>query len=296
MNKLPPLNALRSFEFAARCGGFVQAGKELGVSSAAVSLQVKNLERFLGKELFLRQGNKILLTDAGEAIYPRIQEALGQLTNTTQIFQANKRRKEFVISVMPSLSELWLLPKLARVREAIDASIDIRVEADPVDFAKSNVDLRLTYGTRYYEEYLATNIFNDVAVPICSAEFWSRFEASGNTLETIPWRHFIHHKWGPTFGSEPTWDDWFKGNNFATPLKDGNGFTFNNTSLAIAAARRGLGIVLAPRILIDEDVEKGNLIVPTDSKMPMQHGYFAICSHAKGKSSDMKKVLKVMAG
>jgi len=84
MSEHLPLNAFRSFECAARCGGFVLAGKELGVSSAAVSLQVKNLESYYGKKLFLRLGNKISLTDAGETIYLDVAAALQQLSRTAE--------------------------------------------------------------------------------------------------------------------------------------------------------------------------------------------------------------------
>jgi LysR family glycine cleavage system transcriptional activator len=294
MVEIPPLNALRSFEYAARCNGFVHAGKELGVSSAAVSLQVKNLETFLGKELFLRQGNRIVLTDAGEAIYPRIAQALNQLTSATQFFQSNTRGEEFVISVMPTLSELWLVPKLEKIHDLIDGSLEIRVETDPVDLAKSNVDLRLTYGTRYYKDHLKTELFRDLAVPACSGEFWSRFEAPDVSLENIPWCHLIHHKWGPAFGSEPTWDEWFEGNNLSSLTNTGRGLTFNSTSLAIAAARRSLGIVLAPKSLIVEDLEQGHLIVPSYQEVQMQYSYFAISLHAKGESARVKKVMKAL--
>ena len=95
-----PLNALRSFECAASCGGFVLAGKELGVSSAAVSLQVKNLEAYYGKKLFLRLGNKISLTDAGETIYLDVAAALQDLSRTTEKLNKSRKPGHFVISVL----------------------------------------------------------------------------------------------------------------------------------------------------------------------------------------------------
>jgi LysR family glycine cleavage system transcriptional activator len=294
MPDLPPLNAMRSFECAARCGGFVLAGQELGVSSAAVSLQVKNLETFLGKELFLRRGNRILLTDAGEAIYPRIADALNQLNSATQFFQNDKPDAEVVISVMPSLSELWLLPKLALIRDAIDVPLDIRIETDPVNFGKSNVDLRLTYGTRYYEDYLQTKLFKDVIVPTCTRAFWDEFAVADGSLDSIPSRHLIHHRWGPAFGSEPTWEEWFHRDKLKHQTLNGGGLSFNQTSFAIAAARRGLGVALAPKGLIKEDLERGRLITPSEREMPMQYGYYAICTHSKGRALSIKKVLAAL--
>nr|GFD07478.1 hypothetical protein [Tanacetum cinerariifolium] len=71
MKRLPPLNAVRTFEVAARLASFVAAGKELGVSAAAVSQQVRHLEEYFGKKLFVRSGNRLSLTDAGLAIFPQ---------------------------------------------------------------------------------------------------------------------------------------------------------------------------------------------------------------------------------
>src|SRR6185436_12553167 len=73
---LPPLNALRAFEAAARTGSYVAAAEELGVSPAAVSQQVRNLEDFLGKQLFMRFNNRVSLTDAGQAIFVGASDAL----------------------------------------------------------------------------------------------------------------------------------------------------------------------------------------------------------------------------
>ncbi|MBZ9797452.1 LysR family transcriptional regulator [Mesorhizobium sp. ES1-4] len=79
MERLPPLNAIKAFEVAARAGSFTLAASELGVSSAAVSQQIRNLETWFGKQLFVRTGNRITLTDAGHAIYPQTARALGDI-------------------------------------------------------------------------------------------------------------------------------------------------------------------------------------------------------------------------
>ena len=169
------------------------------MSSAAVSLQVKNLEVYYGKELFLRLGNKIFLIDAGESIYPDIASALEQLSQTGEKLQRSRKRGQFVISVLPILSELWLLPRLAQISEELDVSLDIRVEHDPVDFEQAGVDLRLTYDSRYYKEYFRFEILSDVAVPTCSPAFWERYGNSADGLSDVPARYFLHNRWGPAF-------------------------------------------------------------------------------------------------
>ena len=83
MRKLPPLNSVKAFEAAARLGSFVLAAAELGVTSVAISQQVRNLEFYFGKQLFTRNGNRLALTDAGQSIYPQTSRALGELSAMT---------------------------------------------------------------------------------------------------------------------------------------------------------------------------------------------------------------------
>ena len=294
MSEHLPLNALRSFECAARCGGFVLAGKELGVSSAAVSLQVKNLESYYGKELFLRLGDKISLTDAGEAIYLDVAAALQQLSRTAEKLKKSRKPGYFVISVLPGLSELWLLPKLQQLIEALGVSLDIRVENDPIEFEQGAVDLRLTYDARYYKEYYRTEIFTDVATPTCSPAFWDCFGSDDGTFSTVPAKYFLQNRWGPAYASEPTWDDWFTSSKSPEGLGEASTISFSDTSLVIAAARRGLGIALAPKVLLRDDINDGRLILPSDVSLPMKYSYVAICPHGKLIKKTTQRILKLL--
>ena len=294
MSEHLPLNALRSFECAARCGGFVLAGKELGVSSAAVSLQVKNLESYYGKELFLRLGNKISLTDAGEAIYPDVAAALQQLSRTAEKLKKSRKLSYFVISVLPVLSELWLLPKLQQLIEALGVSLDIRVENDPIEFEQGAVDLRLTYDARYYKEYYQTEMFTDVATPTCSPAFWDCYGNDNGTFSAVPAKYFLQSHWGPAYASEPTWHDWFAKTDDKTGLGDASTISFRDTSLVIAAARRGLGIALAPKVLLRDDVNARRLILPSNFGLPMKYSYVAICPHGKLVKKSTQRILRLL--
>src|SRR5262245_46721540 len=137
---LPPLNALRAFEAAARAGSYVAAAEELGVSPAAISQQVRNLEEFLDKQLFMRFNNRVLLTDAGQMVFIGASDALQSISSLTEQVMSGQTRSRLVISVITSVAERWLEPRLAAfaLRERA-LRIDIRVEADPVDFARHNI-------------------------------------------------------------------------------------------------------------------------------------------------------------
>ena len=128
MERLPPLNAVRVFEVAARAGSFTLAANELGVSSAAVSQQIRNLEDWFGKQLFVRNGNRITLTDAGHAIYPQTARALGEIAAIGRRMLEGALRTRLVVSVPFSLAELWLAPRLAVLLDGFpQMAIDVRV-------------------------------------------------------------------------------------------------------------------------------------------------------------------------
>ncbi|RVA27563.1 LysR family transcriptional regulator, partial [Mesorhizobium sp. M7A.F.Ca.CA.004.11.2.1] len=175
MERLPPLNAIKAFEVAARAGSFTLAASELGVSSAAVSQQIRNLENWFGKQLFVRTGNRIALTDAGHAIYPQTAKALGDIAAIGQRMLEGGMRTRLVVSVPFSLAELWLAPRLAVLLDAFpQMAIDVRVEDDPVDLMRQNIDLRISYGDYHYPGLKLVRLVHDHVLPVCAPEFWHR--------------------------------------------------------------------------------------------------------------------------
>ena len=179
MRPLPPLNALRAFEAAARSGSYVAAASELGVSSAAVSQQVRNLEVFLGKQLFMRFNNRIVLTDAGQSIFAGATEAFQSLSSLTQQALTGTTRSRLVISVLPSVAHRWLAPRLAMFAlKERSFRFELRVEDDPVDFARYDIDLRVCYGTSLYPEFKAVHLRQDEVLPMCSPAYLLRNPAA----------------------------------------------------------------------------------------------------------------------
>ncbi len=281
MHILPPLNALRAFEAAARCGSFVLAATELGVSSAAVSLQVKSLEKHLGRKLFLRQGNRILLTDAGEVFYPGLARAFGEISDVTQLLRKTARGPKLVISVLPALAENWLLPRLAQFRAQTDIALDIRVEHDPVDFLGEAIDIRLTYSTTYYADYRKHSLFPAVSVPVCTPDFWDQYGDRGCYLCSVPEAFFIHNIWGPEYWSEPNWQQWMKQAGRGGVANIEKGMQVSDLSLAISAAKQNLGMALVPETLIQGDVAKRALICPSNIRIDTDKEYISIVANAR---------------
>jgi LysR family glycine cleavage system transcriptional activator len=294
MQRLPSLNGLRAFEVAARCGSFVLAGEELGVSSAAVSLQVKSLEEHLGKLLFVRRGNRISLTDAGEEMYPKLARAFHELSEAAQIVRNNKRTPHLVISVLPALSKSWFLPKALKFREETGVSLDIRVQEDPIDFEREAVDARLTYGSTYYEGYKQVPLFSDVAIAVCAPSFWEMYSDPDGRFVNVPDEMLIHNKWGPSYASEPRWSDWRREAGFEKTALTNPGLIVNDMSLAIAVARSGAGITLAPSVLVGSDIEAETLISPTDVVLKLKKDYVCVFPNARAEFSTFRLFLEFM--
>lgn len=291
MRKLPPLNSLRAFEAAARFGSFVLAGQELGVSSAAVSLQVKSLEENLGKKLFLRQGNRILLTDAGTGLYPTIGNALDEISGATQALRRVRHSRQLVISVVESFAGLWLMPRVAQFAPDKRVTLDIRVQNDPIDFANDAVDLRLTYGSAYYPGYQEHVLFSDVAIPVCSPQFWENHQDPSGDLSNVPHDKLIHVNWGRAYSSNPAWAAWFKRAGTSNLELDPPGLIISDLSLAVDAARSSLGIVLVPSKLVEQDIIAGTLIAASETSLEMAKPYVCIFPNARADYSMLRLFL-----
>ena len=281
MHNLPSLNGLRAFEAAARCGSFVLAGAELGVSSAAVSLHVKSLEDYRGKMLFVRKGNRIFLTDAGEEMYPKLARAFSVLAEATQVTPAPRRSRNLVISVLPALARQWLLPRALEFQRQTGITLDIRVQEDPIDFEREAVDLRLTYGSALYAGYGEFELFPASAIPVCSPAFWAEFADPDALLINVPDEKLIHNRWGPSYSSEPLWTDW----NRIAGRKEGYAaspdLVSNDLNLVISAARQSAGVALVPEMLARADLESGALIAPSNIKLAMKKAYVCVYPNAR---------------
>ncbi|WP_068300594.1 LysR substrate-binding domain-containing protein [Pararhodobacter sp. CCB-MM2] len=282
--KLPPLNALRAFESAARNGGYVAASAEMGVTPAAVSQQVRKLEEHLGRRLFTRHNNRVTLTDAGQAIYAETAAALSDLAQMAERAQGGRVQGRLVVSCLPSLAEGWLMSRLG----AEAPLIDLRLESDPVAFARDGIDLRLSYGTGLYPDLVSRPLFRDTVLPLAAptmARHWP----------DLPDDRLIHTDWGPGFASHPTWAQWFAAHAPDRPAPaPGSGHRIGGSFLALQMAERGLGVALGQRALAEPMVEAGRLTPLSPQTLPLGHDYVAIHPHAKARKPALQRMLALL--
>lgn len=294
---LPPLNSLRAFEAAARTGSYVAAADELGVSAAAISQHVRKLEDYFGKDLFVRLNNRVILTDAGHAVFAGTAGALQAISDTSRDLMSDRSRSRLVISVIESLAEKWLVPRLAdfcRTRPGF--RFDLRVEPDQVDFARHNIDLRIGYGLGAYPDHHAQPLAQDVVQPMCSPAYLAANPALHRMgLEAVPEGDFLHTSWGPSFGSNPTWRNWFKTAGLRVP-PDSGGFQVGRSGLVLDLAREGLGVALAQRMLAARDLAEGRLVALSDVTLPLGHPYCLAWPQGKAGKRDVVALVGWLTG
>ncbi len=288
--KLPPLNALKAFEAAARIGSFVAAAGELGVSAAAVSMQVRNLENYLNKKLFVRSNNRITLTDAGQTMYREAAAALNRIAALTERVLEGDARTPIVLSILPSLGERWLAPKLAGfARSEPGVGMEIRVENDPVDFARHTIDMRIAFGNHLYPAFRSIPLFQDEVTPLCAPDFATLFKQD-NTPKNIPNEQLIHVEWGEEFASNPSWNDWFRAVGAIRPSNVGKGIKVAAPSFAIALAANGLGIALGHKLLASAELASGAIVAPSSHSLKLARPYCAIIPHAQSGNQHLNRL------
>ena len=151
IRRLPPLNALRAFEAAARHLSFSAAASELHVTPAAISHQIKALEDDLGVKLFRRLNREVQLTDAGQACLPGLRDGFDRITEAVGLALRQDAGGILTVSSSPAVAAKFLVPRVEKFR-TLHPEIDLRVDASMhlVDFARENVHVALRYGRGHY--------------------------------------------------------------------------------------------------------------------------------------------------
>lgn len=273
---------MRAFEAAARTGSHVAAAREIGVSSAAISQHIRKLEDYLGKQLFVRLSNRIVLTDAGRAVFEGAAAGLQVISDMTEQHLRKQSKSRLTVSCIESVAEKWLVPRLVGyTRAQAGFRFDLRIEADPVDFAQHNIDLRLAYDPSHYPGQTVVPLEQDVVLPLCSPAYLDHHpEVREKGMTGVPGEDLLHTSWGPSFGSRPSWNDWFAAAGLA-PAPTAEGSQIGSSAIALDLAREGLGVALGQRMVAGDDLAAGRLIALSGITLPLGRPYCLVYPPAK---------------
>jgi LysR family glycine cleavage system transcriptional activator len=268
-----PLNALRSFDAAARHLSFAAAAGELGVTAAAVSVQVRRLEEWVGAPLFVRGHRSIALSVSGQTLAPRLKALFLDMEHLLSEV-ANFDVTSLQISSMPSFASKWVAPRLASfiVRHP---QIQVRIVGSDrrVDFDRDGVDIGLRYGDGEYGDLHREEIAPARAFPVCSPELARR--CAGDPAR-IDGALLLQDESSLVAPGLPTWSAWFAQAGMPRSV-DGGGALFGNSHMALSAAVAGQGFALGLAPLVDDDLAAGRLVKPFAVEIESAFSFWFVC-------------------
>ncbi len=266
--KRPKLNTLRTFEAAGRKLSFSLAAEELNISQAAVSQQIRNLETYLGCQLFVRNHRQLSLNSTGAAYLEAVHEALDRLDSVTDQLFPDRANRIVTLRCTSSIAALWLAPQI-KAFQTPHPDIDLRIQtlgAEQKTSASSGVDLEIFIsdgtGTGSDNEVLLTSTIIPIASPTLLGS-QPRPQRASDILDYA----LIH-----VTGYSDDWHKWFRTHGLNSAVVP-RGLTVDSSLIALEAAMRGEGIMLGRQPFVDQYLQSGQLVEVYDVPYPLTAYY-----------------------
>ena len=267
--KLPPLNALTSFEAASRHLSFSKAADELHVTHGAVSRAVRHLEEALGIELFVRATRSVSLTSAGAKYAAQVRDILDQLESATLAITGRNSTGILSISTLDSFAGKWLVPRLFGFRR-LHSDIDVRLSTSErlADFVSDGIDIAIRYGRGQYPGLEAELLMQEELFPVCSPKLLDGPHPL-RAPSDLKFHTLIHDDF------HIDWSMWLRAAGIAG-IDPHRGPRLNSSGQALQAAMLGEGVVLGRSALVGDDLAAGRLVRPFEFKMPAGLAYYLV--------------------
>ncbi|MEI3807000.1 LysR substrate-binding domain-containing protein [Agrobacterium sp. CCNWLW32] len=248
-----PLNGLRAFEASARHLSFTRAAIELCVTQAAVSQQVKGLEKRLGVALFQRLPRGLKITAEGEALLPTVTSSFDQMATTLDRIEAGQVRELLFLGVVGTFAVGWLLPRLQAFQKQ-HPFIDVRVSTNNnrVDMAAEGLDFAIRFGQGSWHGTDAFRLFEAPLSPLCTPKLAETLKTPADLMETTLLRSYRADEWS----------NWFAAAGITPAAQVNAGIVFDTSLGMMEAALQGLGVALAPPSMFSRHLASGAIIQP----------------------------------
>lgn len=281
MPKLPPLTAIRAFEAAARHGSFTKAGAELGMTQAAISYQVKQLEDRVGAPLFLRQARRVVLSEAGGRLAPAVADAFQRLEAA---FARLRETDQGVLSmtVVSTFCTNWLVPRLGGFQMA-HPQIAVRLDttARTADLTREDFDLGIRGGKGVWPGVKAHQLFPMDMMPLCSPDFLKRAGPIGSPADLLGLPLL---DWQDDF-----WLEWFRSLGIPDPVYSGGPvFEAQTQQMLGLAAAGGQGVALLTPAFFTGDLVAGRLVPAWNHVYRADQSYWLAYSEERAKSPKIR--------
>jgi len=275
MSALPPLNALRAFEAAARHLSMKEAAAELAVTPGAVSQLVRGLEQRLRIELFQRGNRSLVLTEAGQNYFAPIRHAFRQIGEATRTLQALTDASMLTVSAPPAFAASWLVPRLGRFR-ALHPDIELNVATTRhLTTFTDGVDVAIRHGLGRYPGLRCDRIATIAMVPVCSPDFLASLPRHPRTPTDLRGFALLQD------AERQDWALWFQAQGIAdSGDAASHGISFDDQTLLMSAAASGHGIALVTETLARSELDRGSLVRVLDIAWPQEFSYWLACPRA----------------
>ncbi len=267
--KLPPLNAVRAFEAAARLSSMRDAAAELFVTPGAVSQQVRALEQYLEVPLFERSARAIRLTDAGQAFQTAVTRHLRGIAQAAE--QLRPGEQQIAVTVAPDFAARWLMPRL-RSFASLHPKVEVRVDAsfEFADFDRDPFDLAIRTAREPPPQLNGERLLRQTMRPYCSPEYFARVFKGRPKASVWPRVRLLHEN-----RPYDMWTPWFAMRGLAEPNAE-VGLYFSHGTLAIIAAIEGEGVTLQPPQYVEREVESGALVAADPATLSSGLAYYLV--------------------
>jgi LysR family glycine cleavage system transcriptional activator len=287
-SRYPPLLALPAFEASARHLSFTKAADELFLTQGAISRQIRTLEDFLGQKLFDRYTRRVELTAAGAEYYLAIRQSLGDIENATRRAMGTRERQVITLSILPTLGNGWLMPRLATFSETYP-HIDVRLVSsiEPVNFQSGEIDAAIRVGSLpgtpqkpgrpRIELEMVTNwkgvaaeyLFPDVLVPVMAKKLLAQGKPVTSAKDLLSYR-LIH-----TASRKHAWPDWLAAHGVRLTSRT-DSINFGHFFMGLRAAQNCKGVAIVPSVVFDHFNEGSDLVCPLPADVESAGGYYLL--------------------
>ena len=271
--RLPPLNSLKSFEAAGRLLSFTEAAKELNVTQAAVSHQIKVIEDFLGIALFDRYPRRLALTEQGKTLLPEVIEAFDRVSLAVAVISHEQFSNVLSVRLAPSFAAKWLSPRLKYFWLQYP-EIDLRLyhTHNAVDFEREEIDIAVTYGKGDWPGVIVEKLLSLDFFPVCSPSFLSN-DKPLTDLGNLRYYALLHD------ADYECWGDWLRLAGI-DDIDANRGTVIDDTNVLIQAAIDGQGIALGSTTFVEDLLESGRLVKPFDVTLVNEFAYYVVYPEA----------------
>ena len=291
LRRLPPLNALRAFEAAARHSSFKAAADELAVTPAAISQQIRLLEAELEVSLFRREARSVIVTSGGRRLQAELAEAFTKIHAAVEDLRAPDHESLIITCSAPLLNK-WVVPILSRFADQFpDITIQIDARFGIADLTASGPNVAIRFGHPPEPDLYSEEIFDETLLPLASPELVERLKLENP--EDIRRAPLIHDdSLTERFPGAPTWADWFElvGIN---PSQANRGVHFGSYGdQAVDAAVGGVGVLLGRSLLACNDLQAGRLVSPFGPTIALNLRYYLVCAAGSENSPAISAFLE----